>query len=207
MQEARRLTTVRLATLIRTTEATQLDAVCASGLGWLMLDGEHTGVGLNDLAEMLHGINGRLPSYVRVRSLDADLIHHALAHGAIGVIIPHVDSGAQADEGVRIVRTSQWPTASVVVQAESVEAVRNIDEIVAVSGVEWVLIGPYDLAKSMGIPGQIEAPEFDAAVRMIETGCARAGVPVGIFGMTPDRVAPYLARGYEWVVVGIDRPA
>ena len=106
---------------------------------------------------------------------------------------------------MRLVRTSQWPSAKVVVQAESAAAVQNIDAIVAVPGIEWVLIGPYDLTRSLGIPEQFDAPVFDAAVRTIEKACERAGMPVGIFGMTPERVAPYTARGHRWVVIGIDR--
>lgn len=197
----------RTATLIRTTDRTHLDAICASGLDWLMLDGEHASVGLAEMATMLREIGGRLPCYARVRTLDGEHIKHALAHGAYGVIVPNVDTVAQAETSVRLVRTSQWPAAKVVVQAESAEAVRNIDGIVAVPGIEWVLIGPYDLTRSLGIPEQFELPAFDAAVRTIEAACVHAGVPVGIFGMTPERVAPYLARGHQWVVVGIDRAA
>lgn len=196
---------VRSATLIRTTDQATLDAICASGVDWLMLDGEHASVGLEEMAAMLRGIAGRLPCYARVRTLDASLVAHALGHGAYGIIFPNVDSAEQAEESVRLVRTSAWPTAKVVVQAESAEAVRNIDQIVAVPGIEWVLIGPYDLAKSLGVPEQFDSAVFAEAVRAIEEGCARAGMPVGIFGMTAERVAPYVARGHQWVVVGIDR--
>ena len=198
---------VRTATLVRTTNQPTLDAICASGLDWLMLDGEYATVGLPEIAAMLQGVGGRLPSYVRVRSLNADLIHHALAHGAYGVIVPNVDTATQAEESVRLVRTSQWPAAKVVVQAESAAAVRNIAQIVAVAGIEWILIGPYDLSRSLGIPEAFDAPVFDAAVRTIEAACERTGMPVGIFGMTPERADPFVQRGHQWLVVGIDRCA
>jgi 2-keto-3-deoxy-L-rhamnonate aldolase RhmA len=169
-----------------------------------MLDGEHGSVGFAEMATLLREVGGRIPCYARVRSLDPEHIRHALAHGAYGIIVPNVDTVAQAEESVRLVRTSQWPSAKVVVQAESTDAVRNIDAIVAVPGIEWVLIGPYDLTRSLGVPEQFDAPEFDAAVCTIEAACEHAAVPVGIFGMTPERVAPYTARGHRWVVVGID---
>lgn len=197
--------TVRTATLVRTTDAQQLAAICASAYDWLMLDGEHTSVGLAEMATLLRAVGGRLPCYARVRSLDPEPVRHALAHGAYGIIVPNVDTTAQAEESVRLVRTSQWPSAKVVVQAESADAVKNIDAIVAVPGIEWVLIGPYDLTRSLGISEQFDAPAFDAAVRTIEDACERVGMPVGIFGMTPERVAPYTARGHRWVVIGIDR--
>lgn len=202
---ARSASLVRTATLVRTTDPRQLDAICASAYDWLMLDGEHASVGFGEMATMLREIGGRRPCYARVRLLDPEHVRHALAHGAYGIIVPNVDTAMQAEESVRLVRTSQWPSAKVVVQAESAAAVHNIAAIVAVPGIEWVLIGPYDLTRSLGIPEQFDAPEFDAAVRAIETACENAGVPVGIFGMTPERVAPYTARGHRWAVVGIDR--
>ncbi|MBM3906906.1 MAG: hypothetical protein FJ363_02385 [Gemmatimonadetes bacterium] len=198
---------VRRGTLIRTTDRARLDAICASGYDWLMLDGEHASVGFTEMAAMLREIGGRAPCYARVRSLDPEHVRHALAHGAYGIIVPNVDTADQAEESVRLVRTSAWPSARVVVQAESAEAVGNIEAIAAVPGIEWILVGPYDLTRSLGIPEQFDAPAFDEAVRTIEGACARAGVPVGIFGMTDDRVAPYIVRGHAWVVVGIDLTA
>lgn len=198
---------VRTATVLRTTNQARIDDICASGLDWLMLDGEHEGIGADEIATMLVHIAGRLPSYVRVRTLDAIPIMHALAHGAHGIIVPNVETRVQAVESVRIVRTSPWRHARVVVQAESATGVENIGAIAAVPGIEWVLIGPNDLTRSLGIPGEFDAPTYDAAVRNIEAACRDAGLPVGIFGMTPDRVAPFIARGHTWAVVGIDRPA
>lgn len=197
--------TVRTATLVRSTDQATLDRLCASPLDWLMLDGEHASVGLDEMAAMLRGIRGRLPAYARVRALDEALITHALAHGAAGIIVPNVDTAEQATESVRVVRDSAWPAARVVVQAESAAAVEHIAAIAAVPGIEWVLIGPYDLTRSLGIPEQFEAPAFHDAVRIIERACVTAAVPVGIFGMTPERVAPYISAGHTWVVVGIDR--
>ena len=198
---------VRTATLVRTTDPQRLDAICASSFDWLMLDGEHQSVNRTEMASILRTVGGRIPCYARVRTLDGKQIKHILAHGACGIIVPNVDTVAQAEESVRLVRTSAWPSAKVVVQAESMSAVRNIDDIVAVPGIEWVLIGPYDLAKSLGIPEQFDSPVFEGAVRTIEAACARGMTPVGIFGMTSERVAPYVARGHQWVVIGIDQTA
>jgi len=196
---------VHTATLVRVTDAARLDALCEAGYDWLMLDGEHPSVGRAECAAMLRAIGGRVPCYVRVRALDGGEIHHALAHGAYGIIVPMVDTTRDAEEAVRLVRTSAWPAAKIVVQAESATAVGNIAGIVAVPGIEWVLIGPYDLCRSLGIPEQFDSAVYDAAVHAIEIACAQQGMPVGIFGMTPERVAPYIERGHRWVVVGIDR--
>jgi 2-keto-3-deoxy-L-rhamnonate aldolase RhmA len=192
------------ATVIRTTDPVLLDRIVGSGLDWLMLDGEHVSVGLPEMATMLTVVGGRLPCYARVRALDGELINHALDAGATGVIIPNVDTVAQAEDAVHCVRASRWPKAKLVVQAESVAAVRKIEAIVRTPGIEWVLIGPNDLTRSLGIPGQFDDPAYLEAVTTIELACHGAGVPVGIFGMTPEVVKPYESRGFQWLVTGID---
>lgn len=199
--------TPRIGTVVRTTDPAHLAVIAHSGLDWVMLDGEDPSVGLPEIASMLGVIAGAIPCYVRIPSPDATRVHHALAHGAHGIIVPNVDTAAQAEESVRLVRTSAWPSAKIVVQAESGDAVRHIERIAAVPGLEWILIGPNDLSKSLGIPGQLQAPEFDAAVRAIEAGCRAASVPVGIFGMTAEAVAPYRSRGHAWLLIGINQPA
>lgn len=197
----------RYGTVVRSTDRATLDLLVDSGLDWLMLDGEHAGIEAAEIAAMLSAAAGRLPCYARVRTLDAEAISHALNAGATGVIIPNVDTVLQAAKSVRCVLGSHWPRAGIVVQAESVEAVRNIRRIVAVRGIEWVLIGPNDLSRSMGIAGQFDHPAYQAAVSDIESACRAADIPVGIFGMTPDRVKPFADRGFEWLLTGIDRPA
>ena len=197
----------RYGTVVRSTDRTTIDSMVASGLDWLMLDGEHAGIGPAEIAAMLSAVGGRLPCYARVRELDAAAISHALNAGATGVIIPNVDTVQQAEEAVRCVLGSRWPAAGIVVQAESAVAVRNIEGIVAVRGIEWVLIGPNDLTRSMGIAGQFDHPAYQEVVSAIESACRAANIPVGIFGMTPDRVKPFADRGFGWLVTGIDRPA
>lgn len=197
----------RYGTLIRSTDAALIDRIIASGLDWLMLDGEHAAVGLGEMVAMLRAVGGRVPCYARVRTLDGALVGGVLEAGAAGVIIPNVDTIAQAEDSVRCVRASRRPNARVVVQAESAEAVRNIAGIAQTPGIEWMLIGPYDLTRSLGIAEQFEHAAYHEAVGVIESACRSADLPVGIFGMTPERVRPYVARGFSWLVTGIDRPA
>jgi 2-keto-3-deoxy-L-rhamnonate aldolase RhmA len=199
--------TSHMGTVVRTTDADQLRTICASGLDWLMLDGEHPNVGMPEIESMLHSVDGRLRCFARVPVPDSALVSHALENGAEGVIFPNVDTVALAEECVRLVRVSRWPRARVVVQSESAEAVRNINRIVEVAGIDWILIGPNDLSASLGVPGQFGHPAYLYAVESIERACRGASVPIGIFGMTPELVAPYEERGFDWLLVGIDRPA
>jgi 4-hydroxy-2-oxoheptanedioate aldolase len=172
-----------------------------------MLDGEHASVGMPEIESMLRSVDGRLRCYARVRTPERALVNNALENGAEGVVFPNIDTVALAEQAVRLVRDSHWPRARVVIQAESAEAVRNIEQVVRVAGIYWVLIGPNDLTASLGIPGQFDAPEYLDAVEIIERACRGADIPVGIFGLTPETVAPYETRGFDWLLVGIDRPA
>jgi 2-keto-3-deoxy-L-rhamnonate aldolase RhmA len=91
------------------------------------------------------------------------------------------------------------------VQAETRDAVLNIDAIAAVAGVDIVLIGPNDLSASLGIAGEFTHPDFREAVLTVAQGCTQAGVPIGIYGATVPAVRPYLARGFTFMVVGVDK--
>jgi 2-keto-3-deoxy-L-rhamnonate aldolase RhmA len=90
------------------------------------------------------------------------------------------------------------------VQAESAQAVRNIENIVQVRGLDAVLVGPYDLSASMGLPGQIDHPDVQAAIQHVAEVCKAAGMPIGIFGLTADAVQPYIEQGFRFIVAGVD---
>jgi 2-dehydro-3-deoxyglucarate aldolase len=93
---------------------------------------------------------------------------------------------------------------AVVVQAEHVRAVDNIDAIVRVPGVDAVLLGPYDLSASLGKLGKIDDPAVVAAIDRVTAACKAAGMPLGYFGVTAAAVRPYVARGYTLIVAGVD---
>jgi 2-dehydro-3-deoxyglucarate aldolase len=90
------------------------------------------------------------------------------------------------------------------VQAEHVRAVEHIDAIVAVPGVDAVLLGPYDLSASLGKTGQVDDPDVVAAIGRVTAVCRAARMPLGLFGMTAAAVRPYMARGYTLIVAGTD---
>ena len=93
---------------------------------------------------------------------------------------------------------------AVIVQAEHADAVENIDEIVKVDGVDAVLLGPYDLAASLGKMGQVDDPVVTQAIDRVTQACLDVDMPLGIFGVTSDAVRPYMERGYRLIVAGVD---
>ena len=179
------------------------------GFDWVMLDAEHgsitpDNVGPMIMAAELHGIT----PLVRPERNDAAIINRYLDRGAMGVQTPHVNTAAQARAVVEACRfhpegkrglgggrmadfgfgqsTAEYVKEAnaemlVCVQIEDVEAVENLDEILAVEGVDVFFIGPTDLAQSLGYPGQNSHPEVQRVVedvfRRIHAAGKASGTP------------------------------
>ena len=206
--------------------------ICAgSGLDWLLIDAEHSPNGLESILAQLQAVNG-YPVHAMVRPPvnDTVLIKQYLDLGAQNLLIPMVNSAAEAQaavaatryppSGVRgvgsaLARASRWNrvpdylagasgTVSVTVQIESAAAVEAVAEILAVDGVDAIFLGPSDLAASMGVLGQQEHPDVRAAVEHCLAAAAAAGKPAGVNAFNPATAHHYLASGAAFVLVGAD---
>jgi 2-keto-3-deoxy-L-rhamnonate aldolase RhmA len=93
---------------------------------------------------------------------------------------------------------------AVIVQAEHIDAVNNIESIVQVAGVDAVLVGLYDLSASLGRLGEVRHPEVVAAIEHVTQVCQAAQIPLGIFGLSAKAVRPYIERGYTLITAGVD---
>src|ERR1019366_1374322 len=182
--------------------------LAAAGLAWTYLDSEHGAFDLETLQDLIRAANDAgLCPIVRVADLQYALVARALDCGAQGVLFPRVESPevlAQAISwtkfpplGVRgfglqpthlnyEMRTMPEVIAHmnehvmVVLQIETVTAMNRVDELLAVPGVDAVMIGPADLSLSLGVPGQFEHPTMIAAIEKIRDACLRHGVAPGI---------------------------
>lgn len=170
------------------------------GFDWLFLDGEHGGFGPAEASRTLAALAGAVPCLLRVPSGEPDVLEDAVACGAAGLIVPHVDSAAQAETAVRAIRGR----CLVVVQAESREAVADIGAIARVPGLDAVFVGPYDLTTSLGISEQFGHPTFQAALDAIREACQAAGMPLGIFRMTGAEARVQARQGFTLLAAGTD---
>lgn len=165
---------------------------------------------------------------------DTVTIKQYLDLGVQNLLIPMVDSASQAEQIVRAVRypdgtatggvrgvgsalarSARWnrvegylnraaETISLTVQIESAAAVAEVDQIVAVDGVDALFVGPSDLAASMGLLGQQNHSDVvDAVLRAIAAGVA-AGKPVGVNAFVPADADRYLEAGASFVAIGAD---
>lgn len=91
-------------------------------------------------------------------------------------------------------------------QIEHINAVRDIDAILAHSRLDAIMVGPYDLSGSMGLTGRFDAPEFQSALNAIATACRQRGIPMGCHVVTPDPDAlrREIRRGSLFIAYGID---
>jgi 2-dehydro-3-deoxyglucarate aldolase len=204
------------------------EVLSAAGFDWLFIDAEHSPLDALAIQHILQGA-GTTPCLVRLARGDEVSIKKALDVGAAGIIAPMINSAEQAAQvvqwakyaplgtrGVGVGRAHAYGFAFqeyvsrandetiVVLQAEHIDAVNNIEAIVQVPGVDAVLVGPYDLSASLGRLGEVSHSDVVSAIERVTQVCQAAQMPLGIFGMTAEAVRPYLERGYTLLAVSID---
>ncbi|WP_157002906.1 HpcH/HpaI aldolase family protein [Agromyces laixinhei] len=207
------------------------ELAAGSGLDWVLIDAEHSPNGLESILSQLYAVSAYpVAPVVRPPIGDAVVIKQYLDLGVQNLLVPMVDSAAQAAElaravryptggvrgvGASLARSSRWnrvdrylpdasSTISLTVQIESAAAVEAAPEIAAVDGVDALFVGPADLAASMGLLGQPSHPDVvEGVLRSIRAGVA-AGTPVGVNAFAPADADRYLAAGAAFVAVGAD---
>ncbi|MGI5840091.1 MAG: HpcH/HpaI aldolase family protein [bacterium] len=176
-------------------------------------------------------VTGMTP-VVRVTTNHPSLILRALDSGAMGVIIPQVndyESALQAAKSARYApagirgmalgtRATKYGVYGrdeylkfaaeeplVIVQAETKESMENLPEILKISLIDMIFIGPTDLSQSLGYPGKIDQPEVQAAVHSIVKTARAAGKFVGLFVRSVDEAKYWAEQGVQFLAVGGDK--
>jgi 4-hydroxy-2-oxoheptanedioate aldolase len=207
------------------------EALAGCGFDWLLLDGEHAP---NDVRTVLDQLRAIAPyaTHPVVRAVQADvaLVKQYLDVGAQTLLIPMIDTAQQAalmvqamrypPEGIRgmgaaLARASRWNQVDdylnqangqmcLLVQAETVEAVKNLKAIAGTDGVDGVFFGPADLSASMGYRGQPGHPEVQKVILEGIATVKAAGKAAGILATDPQLAQSYLDAGALFVAVGVD---
>jgi 4-hydroxy-2-oxoheptanedioate aldolase len=220
-----------IGTLVQLPSPTVVEILAQAGFDWLVIDTEHGPIDTESLQAMIRATSGTLATPIVRVACNLDwLAKRALDVGALGVMMPGVNS---AQEALAAVRATRYPPAGsrgfgptfaalrwgltgaeyiqraneevmVIVQIEHVDAVARIDEILAVPGIDVALIGPYDLSGSMNLLGQVAHADVQAAVDRVLKAANRANVPAGIFGAAADEINRYIRQGFRAILVGVD---
>ena len=217
-----------IGSLVSLASAEICELLASIGYDWLFIDAEHGAFNPQQAQAMLQAA-APTPCLIRVPSDETIWLKKALDIGAAGVIVPQVHTADQAREiishckytpdgkrGIGIGRAHKYgidfdryikyanQETAVVLQAESSEAVDNINDIVKLKGIDAILIGPYDLSASLGKPGEIDHPVVQAAINKIIKTCQNAKLAMGFFGVTPESVLPYKQKGFTLLTIGMD---
>ncbi|AGE16394.1 MULTISPECIES: 4-hydroxy-2-oxoheptanedioate aldolase [Serratia] len=207
------------------------ELLAGAGFDWLLIDGEHAPNNVQTVLGQLQAV-APYPSQPVVRPPwnDAVIIKQLLDVGAQTLLIPMIQNAEQARDAVRatrypphgvrgvgsaLARASRWNRVPdylqqadeqmcVLVQIETREAVKNLEAILQVEGVDGVFIGPADLSADMGFAGNPQHPEVQ---RTIDDAIARiraAGKAPGILMANKALAQRYLEAGALFVAVGVD---
>lgn len=184
------------------------------GFDFMCIDQQHGMVGDDALLPMLQVLEiSRTPTIVRVTANEPAAIGRVLDRGAAGVIVPLVNSPAEAAAAVAACRypprgsrsfgpnRAAWlvdrPAPLCVVMVETVAAVEALPQMLDIDGIDGIFIGPSDLGLSAGLGARAQDgdPAFDELLRTVIAACQSRGVPVGIYSSSAEHVQRFRAMG------------
>lgn len=202
-----------------------------AGYDWLLVDLEHGATTEATLQAHLYAIETTsAAALVRPQSGERMRIGRALDVGASGIMVPRLNSAAEAAEAVTFLR---YPPAGIrgvatrtrgaglgtrshaqirevndeivgIVQIESPSALGEADAIAAIDGVDVLFVGPADLTHSLGIAGQFDHPRYAAALDAVAAACRNHGKAAGILVYDTAVVPNLRERGYTVIGIGAD---
>lgn len=205
------------------------DLLSRVGFDYLWIDLEHSPMDVGDAQMLIQAAGGRCPCIIRVPEVSEAWIKKALDTGCDGIVIPQIRS---ADEARTAVAWCQYPPAgrrgaastrahgfglsfgeyvaranediAIILQVEHIDAVNDIDGLLAMPGVTSLFVGPFDLSGSMGLLGQIDHPDVQAAIGRVVAAGAAAGMPLGLFIANPASGPAAIRQGFRMIALGTD---
>ena len=208
-------------------------AMRTAGYDWLFIDLEHGAMSLQTASQIAFAaLDAGIAPLVRVPHGELAMATRALDNGALGIVMPHVDSaeearaiakalkfpplggrsigGSAAQLGFRMAELPRSTAALneallTVVMIETATALANLHEIAAVPGIDVLLIGTNDLCADLGIQGQFGHARIVQAYRDLAVACAKHGKWAGTAGVPQDELlAQYARRGARFILAGTD---
>jgi 4-hydroxy-2-oxoheptanedioate aldolase len=202
-----------------------------SGIDWIIVDLEHGPIDLGSAHAMIVATSGTpCVPLARIAANEPWLAKAPMDLGALGINFPMICTPEAAEKAVRSVRYPprgdrlwgpfhapfRWGVSMpdymatadddmiCMITIEHVDAVKRIDEIMATPGIDVAVIGPGDLATSIGKHGRPDDPEVVALMARAETAILKSGVPIGGVARTAEQANQMIARGYVALALGFD---
>jgi 2-keto-3-deoxy-L-rhamnonate aldolase RhmA len=207
--------------------------VKAAGADFILYDMEHSGADVETMKAQFASCRGiGLPAFARVPATEYHFVARMLDAGALGIMVPMVETREQAE---RIVSFTRYPPAGrrgaafgvaphddylpgsvtdkiaaanertlVIALVETAVGIENVEAIAAVPGVDVVWLGHFDLTNFLGIPGEFTHPRYLKAVDDLLAACRRHGKAPGFMAADDAWAREYRAKGFRAIAYGID---
>lgn len=208
-------------------------AMKTAGMDWLFIDMEHNAMSIDTAVQIsVAALDTGIAPLVRVPIGDYSIANRVLDGGALGIVMPHVQT---ADEARKMVAELRFPPEGhrgvsgampqfdyattdladaiatlnrellLIPMLETQEAIDQADEIAAIDGIDVVMIGTNDLATSMGYPGQFGHDQVVAAYETVRVACEKHGKWMGMGGVADSAlVEKYVGMGVRFILAGND---
>ena len=223
---------LQLGTWLQLPDVFIAEIAAKAGFDWLAIDMEHGLIDLDDVFRLIQvvGLSGSVP-LVRLNANDPSTIRRVMDAGAGGVIVPMVNS---KNDAIQAIEALKYPpqgkrsfglgrahdfgsnfegyirnanqSSVLVVQIEHIEAVKNIDSILKLREIDAVIIGPYDLSGSIGVPGKFNDNKFSSIIKEILTKVKKSDKALGIHIVHPSEkeLKNRIAEGFSFIGYGTD---
>lgn len=210
--------------------ATVTQAIAAAGADAVIIDMEHGAVDHASAHAMIAATQGtKCAPIVRVAENDPVQVKRVLDLGAQGICFPMIRN---ADDARKAVASLHYPpkgnrgfgpfiahsvagtslldykdavdgTLTCMLLVETADAIENIEEIAAVPGIDMLIPAQFDLSTDLGICGQFDHPDFQAAITKVEDAAKKAGIALGNVALAQQQAEALFARGYR-LICGFD---
>jgi len=218
-----------IGTHIKTSDSTIVEFFGLVGMDFVWIDGEHAALNIETVQRHTMAAQGvGMAAFYRVPRNDPVLVKPILDLGVDGIIFPMI---CTAEEAERAVSACRYPPAGIrgmgpirdngyglypmswqldnaqkvwkIIQIEHVDAVDNLDAILAVEGIDALVVGSSDLSASLGIPGQTDHPTVLQKLDVIAAKARQARIPVAVsLNYSAQTVQQWIDRGINWLSVG-----
>ena len=213
---------------VPSTSALDVEILAVAGFDFALLDGEHGALSPESAYPMVLAAESRgMAAFARVGQNDKQVILKFLDIGISGVMVPQINDAQQARRAIQA--TKFWPEGTrglaggrtfdwglnetapnlvpqlndrvlTMIQFEHIDALANLDAILAEPGLDVLFVGPNDLAQSMGFPGQPGHPDVTAIGDQVVARAAAAGIKLGTTAATPEAAQAAAGRGFHMIV-------
>jgi 2-keto-3-deoxy-L-rhamnonate aldolase RhmA len=206
------------------------EVIGGAGFDFVLIDTEHAPIAIDQLQVLLIALRASASTVlVRPAANDAALIKQILDLGAEGVVVPEVHDAASCAAAVAAARypppgrrgfgprraarleggrpaylARANDEVAVLAMVESVDAVANIDALLQTPGLDGIMVGPADLAVTMGHINDLSHGDVGAAIADVRAACQRSSVPFGIFTATEQAAQRWAADGATFMTIGSD---